>query len=151
MFPRRRLNGQRGAGSPVLSGASSASASLLQHPTPTLCASRQRGGIWGIAHSPGKGLPPAFLAQTSTYCNSSAFGNFAPHQQTPPGNFEKKNKGAKNKEPGRGRKGREGKGELSPFGSGRRPSRGRPRVSPARPAAAERGRPGVAVGAPPGL
>lgn len=110
MFPRRRLNGQRGAGSPVLSGASSASASLLQHPTPTPCASRQRGGIWGIAHSPGKGLPPAFLAQTSTYCNSSAFGNFAPHQQTPPGNFEKKNKGAKNKEPGRGRKGREGRG-----------------------------------------
>lgn len=40
----------------------------------------------------------------------------------PPGNFERKNKGAKNKEPGRGRKGSGGKGELPLFGSGRRPS-----------------------------
>lgn len=126
----------------------------LQHPTPTPCASRRRGGIWGIALSPGKGPPPSFLAQTSTYCNSSAFGNFAPHQQPPPETSRRRTKGQRTKS--RGGVGKGEKGELPPFGSDRRPS---PPAAPGSalpacheaPAAAERGRPGVAVGAPPGL
>lgn len=120
----------------------SASASVQARPVSSsthrsLGHGRQSDRIWGTARSPGKRPPPLFPAPASPYCNSSGFSNFPPHLHPSwklrANAEERENKGAKNKEPGRGKEGREG--ERSPLSGqpGGSPPPAAPGCSRARP------------------
>ncbi|XP_074393180.1 uncharacterized protein LOC113458737 [Zonotrichia albicollis] len=151
LFPKTRLNGEGGARSlgAVATGASAASASLRARPSssaPHRALAQAEGfGEWLLA----LGRDPHPLSVLRHPLNEiPQLSATLLRTSNPPGNLEKKNKGAKNKEPGRGRKGRggegrEGKGELPPFGSGRDPPLRPRRVSAARP----HGAPAVQSGA----
>lgn len=148
----------------------SASASVQARPVSSsthrsLGHGRQSDRIWGMARSPGKRPPPLFPAPASPYCNSSGFSNFPPHLHPSwklrANAKERENKGAKNKEPGRGREGREGERSplsgqpggspaAAPGGSPARPPQSRSRLLPRRlpQRGTPAGRPGPPLGWP---
>lgn len=126
-----------GRGSPIPSfcPSISASAARLRRETPVPWARQTKrhnlgNGSWAWEGCLPLRPAPLFTSLTSSYCNSSAFSNFPPHLQPcwklRANAEERENKGAKNKELGRGEEGREGRAPRFRDSPRTSPSRGVP-------------------------